>query len=118
MIGQRHRFHGYGGVRGVYQRGQTVRGALMSLKYANRPAGKPYRAAVVVSRKVHKSAVTRNRIRRRIYEVIRLANPGLTDSCDLVVTVFSERVAGMETQELRKAVEGLLAKATDSRKHR
>ena len=65
----------------------------------------------MVSKKVHKSAVTRNRIRRRIYEIIRQADAALTDHKDLVLTVFSERVADMEASELRQAVESLLDKA-------
>ncbi len=90
----------------------------MTLKYVDRPADKPYRAAVVVSRKVHKSAVTRNRIRRRLYEIIRLADPQLTGNRDLVLTVFSDRVAEMEAAELRALVEDLLNKAAGGPKHR
>ncbi len=112
MISMRHRFHGHGGVRAVYRDGKTVRGPLMTIKYMDRGKKQGYRAAVVVSKKVHKSAVTRNRIRRRIYEVIRQAEPQLKDHKDLVLTVFSERVADMEASELRQAVESLLAKAS------
>jgi ribonuclease P protein component len=83
----------------------------MSLKYTDRGNKKGYRAAVVVSRKVHKSAVTRNRIRRRIYEIIRRANSELIERKDLVLTVFSERVADMDNDELRGQVEKLLAAA-------
>ncbi|HVI60614.1 MAG TPA: ribonuclease P protein component [Candidatus Saccharimonadales bacterium] len=117
MIGQRNRFHGYGSLRAVYQRGRTVRGPLMSLKYNDRGPGRAYRAAVVVSRKVHKSAVTRNRIRRRLYEIIRLADSRLTDHKDLVLTVFSDRAAELESDKLRAMVEDLLAQAADP-KHR
>ena len=75
MISVRHRFHGYGSLRTVYQRGQTVRGPAITLKYRYRgPQRQPYRVAVVVSRKVHKSAVVRNRIRRRLYEIVRQAD--------------------------------------------
>lgn len=112
MISVQHRFHGYGGVRAVYREGKTVRGPLISLKYVDRHSKKPgYRAAVVVSRKVHKSAVTRNRVRRRIYEIIRKADGQLTDHKDLVLTVFSEQVAEMEATKLRQSVENLLSKA-------
>lgn len=111
MISMRHRFHGHGGVRAVYKGGKTVRGPLMSLKYMDRGNKQGYRAAVVVSKQVHKSAVTRNRIRRRIYEIIRQADRPLVDRKDLVLTVFSERAADMEAAKLRATVEGLLAKA-------
>src|SRR5262249_8089580 len=111
MISARHRFHGYGSLKPVYQRGQTARGSLMSLKYLDREPNRLYRAAVVVSRKVHKSAVTRNRIRRRLYEIIRQADNRLTDHKDLVLTVFSDRIAGLDATELRPMVESLLEKA-------
>lgn len=111
MISVRHRFHGYGGVRAVYQDGKGIRGPMMSLKYMDRGKRRGYRAAVVVSKKVHKSAVTRNRIRRRVYELIRRADPRLTDRKDLVLTVFSERVAELDADKLRLAVEELLNKA-------
>lgn len=107
----RHRFHGYGGVRAVYRDGKTVRGSLMSLKYNDRGNKPGYRAAVVVSRKVHKSAVTRNRVRRRMYEIIRQADDDLTNHKDMVLTVFSDKVAEIEPAQLRQAVENLLSKA-------
>jgi ribonuclease P protein component len=110
MIGRAHRFHGYNSLRPVYQRGKTVRGSVLSLKYSSR-GQKPYRVAVVVSRKVHKSAVVRNRIRRRIYEICRQSTLDIT-GLDLVFTVFSDQIAGLESTKLQSMVSGLLEKAT------
>jgi ribonuclease P protein component len=110
MIGVAHRFHGYNSLRGVYQRGQTVRGPQISLRFAPRPAGRPYRVAVVVSRKVSKSAVTRNRIRRRIYEVVRRSAADVAPGTDLVFTVFDERVAELEAAQLQTIISGLIQK--------
>jgi ribonuclease P protein component len=111
MIGSRHRFHGYGSLRGVYQRGQSVRGSLISLRYAQRDPAKPYRVAVVVSRKVHKSAVIRNRIRRRVYEQVRLAENLIQPGKDLVFTVFSDQVAELAPPKLQASISELLKKA-------
>jgi len=111
MLGQRHRFHGYGSLKAVYQRGQNARGPLVSLRYAQRGANRPYRVAVVVSKKVSKSAVVRNRIRRRIYEIIRQADPQPAAGSDLVFTVFGEAVATMESKQLAKTINGLLQKS-------
>ncbi|HVX48144.1 MAG TPA: ribonuclease P protein component [Candidatus Saccharimonadales bacterium] len=108
----RHRFHGYGGVRAVYRDGKTVRGSMMSVKYMTRGKKSGYRAAVVVSKKVHKSAVSRNRVRRRIYEIIRQADNGLLENKDIVLTVFSDRVVDLSPEKLRAEVESLLAKAS------
>lgn len=111
MISVRHRFHGHNSLNRVYERGQTVRSPHISLKFQGRGQKPGYRAAVVVSKKVHKSAVTRNRIRRRIYEIIRQTDNRLTDHKDLVFTVFSDQVAGQEAAKLKTTVENLLKKA-------
>lgn len=110
MISRLHRFHGYGGLRGIYQRGQTVRGSLLSLKYAFRDPSRPYRLAVVVSRKVSKSAVVRNRIRRRVYEIVREHAEQLPAGVDLVITAFSDDLALMPDPQLQSSVIGLLKK--------
>jgi ribonuclease P protein component len=111
MIGRAHRFHGYGSLNGVYRRGQSVRGPLASLKFMSRGPSRPYRVAVVVSRKVSKSAVVRNRIRRRIYEAVRQADTGISPGTDLVFTIFDARVADLPPDDLQAAIGGLLQKA-------
>ncbi len=116
MIGRTHRFHGYGSLRGVYRRGKTARASQMSLRYASRDAHKPYRVAVVVSRKVSKSAVTRNRIRRRIYEAVRVRGAHIPPGTDLIFTVFDEKLATIEAPKLEATVYGLLANTGQSRK--
>jgi ribonuclease P protein component len=111
MLTRSHRFHGYGSLRRTYSHGQTARGSLVSLRYGLRPAGKPYRVAVVVSRKVHKSAVVRNRIRRRIYELVRLSGD-VPPATDLIFTVFSDQVATLAPEQLNSLISELLAKAS------
>ena len=108
MIGAAHRFHGYGSLNGVYRRGQSVRGPMLSLKFMGRGPNRPYRVAVVVSRKVSKSAVTRNRIRRRVYAAVRQASAVIPPGTDLVFTVFDERVAELPPAKLQATVAGLL----------
>lgn len=104
MINRIHRFHGRNSLRFVYQKGRTVRGSYCSLKYVYNPRRKSYRLAVVVSRKVHKSAVVRNRIRRRIYEAVRLRQDDIKDTYDMVFIVFSEQLATMPAPELQKRI--------------
>lgn len=60
--------------------------------------------AVVVSRKVHKSAVVRNRIRRRIFEIVRREQPNITGAYDMVFTVFSDQVASISAEDLRQRI--------------
>jgi ribonuclease P protein component len=110
MLSRSHRFHGYGSLRRTYSNGQTARGSLVSLRFASRPAGKPYRVAVVVSRKVHKSAVVRNRIRRRVYELVRQSE-SVPPATDLIFMVFSDQIASLETGRLNAIISELLDKA-------
>lgn len=111
MIKGAHRFHGRNSLRFVFQRGKSVRGAQVSLRYVLNNRRKEYRAAVVVSRKVSKSAVVRNRVRRRIYEIIRKNSARIIRPYDLVFTVYSEEVAEMPHAQLQKIILGKLEKA-------
>ena len=104
MISRKHRFHGHGSLRFVYQHGKTIRGQYGAIKFIANPKRKHYRMAVVVSRKVHKSAVVRNRIRRRIYEIVRREEPHITGAYDMVFTVFSDQIASISAEDLRQRV--------------
>ncbi len=111
MISRTHRFHGHNSLRYVYQHGKVVRGSHLSIKHIINERRKTYRCAVVVSRKVHKSAVVRNRIRRRIYEIVRRHEGQIEQSHDIVITVFSEQIAAMPAAELERMVRTLLRRA-------
>lgn len=112
MLARGHRFHGYGSLKAVYGRGLSVRGQFINLKYTQRSATKPYRVAVVVSRKVHKSAVVRNRIRRRLYESVRRQSAGIPPGSDLVFLVYADHVADIDAQKLEQTIKELLQKAS------
>ena len=100
MISRKNRFHGYNSLRHVYRGGQMARGPLFAVKSVANPRRQTYRAAVVVSRKVNKSAVARNRIRRRLYETIRDFEPDMAGPHDIVITVFSDAVLQTTPAEL------------------
>jgi ribonuclease P protein component len=89
-------------LRYVYQNGKTVRGPLTAVKFVPNPKRTDYRLSVVVSKKVHKSAVKRNRIRRRIYEAVRILS--VSNSFDIVITVFHYQVATMPAEELQRLI--------------
>lgn len=69
-----------------------------------------YRAAVVVSKKVHKSAVVRNRIRRRIYEQVRLYMNNSPKLADMIFVVQNDKPAHVPSGELAEEVQQLLKK--------
>jgi ribonuclease P protein component len=88
----------------VYRRGKTIRGKFLMVRYAVNPRNKNFHAAVVVSKKVHKSAVVRNRIRRRVFECVRQHSELVPPTYDLIFTVFDESVATMPADELEAMV--------------
>lgn len=111
MIGRQHRFHGYHSLQFVYRHGKTVRTSNLSLRFVQQGKRSHYRAAVVVSKKIHKSAVQRNRFRRRVYELIRESLPREAKPYDLVFTVLQETALQASSNELDEQVGYLLKKA-------
>ena len=107
MLSKKYRFHSRGGVRYVYQKGKTVRSPKMSLVFAENNKGFT-RMAVVVSKKVEKSAVKRNRIRRRIYEALRLNMKHVPEKRDYIFVVFSKEILKMPFKELESTLGNLI----------
>ena len=111
MLQQRYRFHGYGGLRYLYRHASAERSRLLTVKYvANRRRRMP-RIAVVVSKKVHKSAVGHNRIRRRIYEILRQQVPHFTGVYDVALIITLSEVLTTPHDELVLVVTNLLVRA-------
>ena len=100
MISTKNRFHGYNSLRSVYRNGKVARGALFAVKAIPNPRRSTYRVAVVVSRKVNKSAVARNRIRRRLYALSRELGVKITTPSDIVITVFHSTVLQTDPKDL------------------
>ena len=111
MLSFQNRFHGHGSLRYVYKNGAAQRSHLVTVKYISNPHRKHSRFSVVVSKKVHKGAVGRNRIRRRIYEVIRAELPALKPSYDVAVIVFSSEIMTMPAKELKDTLRQLFSQA-------
>jgi ribonuclease P protein component len=84
---------------------------LGSVKLAQNQLG-TIRLAVVVSKKVAKSAPKRNRIRRRIYEIVRRDLPSLKPGYDIMVSVFDENVFTMPAPELERQFADLWQKTS------
>lgn len=110
MITRKNRFHGHHSVSRV--RGFNLHGRYLSLRYATKSSG-DYRAAVVVSKKVDKRAVVRNRIRRRLFEIIRVECGLSGKPIDVVVYVKTADVATLSPMELKQDLVVLTRKALD-----
>lgn len=108
MLTKKHRFHGSVSLRFVFKRGSVVRQPDLALKYILNKKSKDYRVAVIVSKKVHKSAVKRNRIRRRIYSAVSEYKSYLKEPYDLVFFVYQDKILLLPPQELKRQVAKLL----------
>lgn len=111
MLAHRFRFHGYGSLKFLYRKGQTFRSRSLSLRIVHNERRSQSRFAVVVTKKVQKAAPRRNRIRRRIYEIIRTNWDHIAPSQDMIINVYDPLVTDMSYQELEKAVISLLGQA-------
>lgn len=111
MLSKAHRFQGPNSLKYVYQKGTSVRGPFFAIKYAPNPRIRQYRFAVVVSRKVHKSAVIRNRLRRRLYEAVRKMDPEINSAYDIVLTVFNDALIDETPASLSKHLKKQLSAA-------
>jgi len=108
MLAFKFRFHGHGSLRYVYKNGQSVRSRLVVVKYSRNPHRKRPRFAIVVSKKVLKSAVGRNRIRRRLYEIVRTSGYNEAANLDIALIVTSNEVLTMPHLELTTYIHELL----------
>lgn len=111
MLSSKNRFHGPNSLRFVYRNGKTTHSTICKLKYSPNPRQKDSRFAIVVSKKVHKSAVGRNRIRRRFYEAIRAQIPKIRPGMDAVLIIISGEALAMPYQDIELLVEQLFREA-------
>ncbi len=110
MLSHLHRFHGHGSLRYLYRNGQGSSNKLFSVKHNLNSTRVHPRFAVIVSKKIFKSAVKRNRVRRRLYEIIRRHLGEIEKPYDVAITVFSGELLVMPADELEKELMALLAK--------
>ena len=110
MLSKKYRFHSRGGVRYTYQNGKSIRGSKISLVFADNSRNKQ-RYAVVVSKKVLKSAVGRNRIRRRVYEAVRMELTKIQKPVDCIFIVYSKEILNADFKIIQKTIRDLLKEA-------
>lgn len=86
-----------------------MRGQGIVLKYIINRKRENYRASVVVSKKVSKLAVRRNRIRRRIYEIIRLSD--IKEPFDIVFIIQDDKFYNIPFEQIENTIRTLLKRA-------
>lgn len=100
MIPFVNRFHGHNSLKYVYKNGQAVRSRLIIIKTTPNIHRKKTRVAVIISKKILKSAVGRNLIRRRIYEYVRTKLPHLNGVYDIAIIVTSSELLTMSHSDM------------------
>jgi ribonuclease P protein component len=111
VLSRKNRFHSRKSINSVYKFGDNFVLNNISLRRIKRKTDYPTRVAVVVSKKINKSAVVRNRIRRRIYEITRILEPNLNSRYDIVINVYNESVSEMKFEDLSENIKDLFIKA-------
>jgi ribonuclease P protein component len=110
MISNKHRFHGRASLRRVFQNGSSTRGRTLLIKYTTAPNRTTTRCAVIVSKKIFKSAVKRNRVRRRIFEIVRHELNSIPVGTDIVITVLAPDVLLLSHTDLTTELTKLLSR--------
>ncbi len=111
MIGSLFRFHGHNSLRYVYTNGKAVRSPTLTIKATENNRRHNPRFSVVVSKKVIKSAVGRNRIRRRLYEYLRTNMHRLNGVYDVVIICTSPELRTLPYAEITEQLDTLFTKA-------
>ncbi len=111
MISALYRFHGHNSLRYVYTNGKAIRSPAMTIKTTTNDRRKYSRFSVVVSKKVIKSAVGRNRIRRRLYEYVRTHLDGIDGIHDVVIICTSSELRTLPYTDISSQLDQLFTKA-------
>ena len=111
MLAQLHRFHGHGGLRYLYKNGKTARTRNFLLRYVANTTRPHSRVTVIVSKKVSKSAARRNRIRRRVYEIVRHAWDELEHPYDISITAYAADIQFIPHEALARELSQLFSQA-------
>lgn len=92
----------------VFNKGKSVFDRVLGLKVTKNDLN-INRFGVIVSNKISKKAVERNKIKRRIREVLKKENPALKKGHDIVVIALAE-VKDKEYQDLEQSLKEKLSK--------
>ena len=113
MIAQPNRFHGHNSLKTLLRRGRSIKLNYLALRHIANERRLSFRLAIVVSKKVDKKAVVRNRIRRRLFELCRRRLPNFETGVDLALIVYKNDLALMPASELEKLLQPLFAQLAE-----
>lgn len=94
----------------LYKNADSYRSRLFAMRTLRTNKQNP-RFAVIVSKKVFKRAYGRNRMRRRIYEIIRSELPHLVTNQDTALIIMTSEVMNASHADLEDNIKQLLSQA-------
>ncbi|MBI4022211.1 MAG: ribonuclease P protein component [Candidatus Andersenbacteria bacterium] len=86
MLPHKHRLTRAPDIRAVLRHGRPIRSRYVIIRLLPRPAGNDSRAACIVTKRVHASAVRRHKYQRLLRAALRELLPRLPQPYDIVVT--------------------------------
>ncbi len=92
----------------VFKNGRSIKGQDFFLKYLGNGTNKT-KIGFVVSKKVSKKAVERNKTKRRLREAFRIIDEEMKDGISIVVVAYPSLKA-RKFSEIRQEIEGALKK--------
>lgn len=112
MISFKYRFHGHGSLDFLFRKGDIKRNNFLTIKYLPNKLRKYSRFSVIVSKKITKKAILRNRIRRRIYGIIRTEIiPKIKSTYDIAIIINSVDINKLNYLELEDKIINLFKQA-------
>lgn len=102
----------------VFRKGKSKANRQFVVYYVSQPHHKTFRFGLSVSKRVG-NAVVRNRIKRRVREVMREFEPRLDAQKDYVI-IARKPTADMSYKEMKKSLQHVLklSRVLDNKKHR
>ncbi|HEU5188002.1 MAG TPA: ribonuclease P protein component [Candidatus Saccharimonadales bacterium] len=100
MLASKYRFHGHAALKYIFSHGKTYRLKSLSIRVAHNQRRELSRVAVVISKKVIKASPKRNRVRRRVFEVLRTEWEHIKSAQDILISVYDASVLDMTHEEL------------------
>lgn len=111
MLASHYRFHGRSALKFLFGRGRTYRFKPLSIRVAPNSRRVHSRLAVVISKKVFKASPKRNRVRRRVYEILRTHIHHIKPAHDILISIYDPRFFDMPHDELLDEIKKALITA-------
>jgi len=92
----------------VFKGGRTIKGKSVFLRYLINGTDKT-KVGFVVSKKISKLAVVRNKAKRRMRDIVRLKKDGLKEGLSIVI-ISLPSITKLTYKEIKEDLENLLSK--------